>query len=169
MNITENGSHDVNSYESVNVNISHLTQYTSGSITISSDIAGVQTDYDSSKLKITVGFVPKIFIFRPSTYNTSVTLGKYNSSYSIISSSVNVYEGLTSEDMGAKFSTFITKLTASSEYLSTAVSISGGSAAISVGNTGFNINSNNPTEVWWYISDASYKIRAGTWFWEAYA
>ena len=169
LNITQNGLQDVKLYEYINANISNLTQYASGNITISSNIAAVQTSYDSSKLKITVGFTPKIFIFRAPSYDAGRTLGKYSSSSSVIANSVNVYDGLTSGDMGTKFTTFISKTTFTSELLSTNVTVSGGDVTISAGNTGFNINPNNTKEVWWYITNASYAIRSGTWFWEAYA
>ena len=169
LNITQNGLQDVKLYEYINANISNLTQYASGHITINSNIAAVQTSYGSSKLKITVGFTPKIFIFRAPTYDAGRTLGKYSSSSSVIANSVNVYDGLTSGDMGTKFTTFISKTTFTSELLSTNVTVSGGDVTISAGNTGFNINPDNTKEVWWYITNASYAIRSGTWFWEAYA
>lgn len=172
--ITTNGEYDIANYELADVNVSNLTKYTSGNITISSDIAAAQTSYDTSKLKITVGFAPKIFIFRPGNYSLGRTLGKYSTSYHMITSSVNVYEGLIENaalesGMGTRFSSFITKLTASSSWGSTTVSISGAETSLSLSNTGFYLNPSNSNEVYWYITSAEYAIRAGTWFWEAYA
>ena len=169
INLSANGLYDVSAYINAIVNVSNLTRYTSNTVNISGNLYGVQTSYDTSKLKITVGFKPKIFIFRPQSYSNGLTLGKFDSSYNIIAQSFNVFDGITADgSMGRIYTTFITKLTGSSSSLSTSVTLSGGEGTLSVGGTGFYLNPNNNNEVYWYITNSTYMIRTGTWFWEAY-
>ena len=169
INLSTNGSHDVSGYINALVNVSNLTRYTSNTINFNNDISGVQMSYDTSKVKITVGFKPKIFIFRPQSYDDGKTLGKMASNGQVLVQSVNVYDGLCTGGMGTFYTSFITKVTATSKFGSTSVSITGGELTSAVGgDLGFYLNPNNPNEVYLYMTVSDYAFRKGTWFWEAY-
>ena len=158
LDITANGEHDVASYAKVLANISGLTHYECGQLVLSSDNYGTQTSYETSNLKIELGFVPKIFIFYQNNYTDGFTTGVQDSSCSVMISSFSCFDGVTTDEnyawtAGPHFSGFITK---------------NGVATISRGNTGFKLNVGDKNEVWWYMELSSYKIRAGTWWWEAF-
>lgn len=175
INIYENVSdRDITYGKTLNVNVSNLTKYTCGYKSFSSVVQGIHENYDGNPLIIDVEeFSPKIFIFRPESYDTGKVLGKYSKNQHLITSSVCVYNGLVenavlNNGMGTRFTSFITKLTASSSSGSTSVSITGGEVTLSKGGTGFLKRSEDSTEVYWYCYQTGYVIRQGEWFWEAY-
>lgn len=177
LSITENGTFDVTKFKNAVVNVSNMTKHASGYVTLSSNLYGAQTTYDDSKLKIDIGFTPKVFIFRPADYDASASLGLYSDSYNILGASVNFFDDFIEGGSGesSRVTTFVEKLTVTgtSSWGSTSVSISisGGKLRISQGaaGTGFYVDPSHPTEVYFYCKADSYLYRSGTWYWEAYA
>ncbi len=159
--ITDNDVYDVTEYAGVIVYVSNLTKRASGTLTLSSDIYGVQTSYDTSGLKIDIGFVPKFFVFRQLDNPTGSITGAKDSAYNIILNSISYFDDFVVTD-GANQDLTKLKFT---EFLKPA----GSGATLSINNTGFYLNPDNPEEVYFYVNSSSYKIRAGSWFWEAYA